>query len=38
VPSPVITRLRTLDTDTMTPLQALELLAELAEEAKETED
>ena len=34
VPNPLVERLAALDTDTMTPLQALSLLAELSREAK----
>jgi hypothetical protein len=33
-PHVVVERLRTVDPDTMTPLQALTLLAELAQEAR----
>jgi hypothetical protein len=34
VPNPIVDRLAALDTDAMTPLQALTTLAELAREAK----
>ena len=37
-PDPVVERLRALDTNSMTPLQALQALAELADEAKTRDD